>query len=389
MQATIARDIDVSRVAGHRLEFVDSLRGLAALYVAIFHMAVLPDPDLEVPHWAYAVVHHGATAVTLFFIISAFSLCHAMKAHRSESGKILAFYVRRFFRIAPLFYLMLVFYLWRDAAYFADWHTPLAWAKNTLFVFNFSWDPGGIVRASWTIGVEMIFYAIFPLLFAQFRDFPRLVALIFATLLGAVLYHELVLHLAVPLDIPAFLQEHFFRFSFFRCFPVFVFGMICWLIFDRYIDGREHRPAIGAALILGSLWAYHALLQGALTFWFPDPYYWESVIYSALVLGLAIKPSAIFVNRLTLFAGKISYSIYLLHPPTVFFLEPVYRRIYAAGLPLSASFLLCVGLTLGTVMLVASMTYRWVEAPGMRLGKRLLARLEVGAGAALSSARVS
>jgi peptidoglycan/LPS O-acetylase OafA/YrhL len=35
-----------------RLDFVDSLRGLAALYIVAFHTALVPKPNLAVPHWA-------------------------------------------------------------------------------------------------------------------------------------------------------------------------------------------------------------------------------------------------------------------------------------------------------------------------------------------------
>jgi peptidoglycan/LPS O-acetylase OafA/YrhL len=269
---------------------------------------------------------------------------------------------------------MLVFHAVRDALYFGWWHSAWEWTKSVLFVFNFF--PGseiGIVWASWTIGVEMVFYVVFPLLFARFRSFTNLMALAFAALLGAVVFNELVLHLPVP----AAVQASFYQFSFFRHFPVFILGMLCWLIFNRFIVDREHNPSVGATLILGSLWAYHALLSGALNVGFPDPYYWQAIIYSALLLGLAILPTPILVNRLSLFAGKISYSIYLLHPSTILFLTPVYRRIYGLGLPVSASFLLCLGVTLGIVLPASVVTYRWIEVPGMKLGKRLLARKQV------------
>jgi peptidoglycan/LPS O-acetylase OafA/YrhL len=357
-----------------RLDFVDSLRGLAALYIVAFHMAPLPDFHPAVPRWAQAVVLNGGTAVTLFFVVSAFSLCHTMKAHGGQPGEVRDFYIRRLFRIAPLFYAMLVFYMVRDVLYFGWWHSLWECAKNVLFVFNFF--PGsetGIVWASWTIGVEMIFYVAFPLLFARFRSFPSLMALAFAALLGAVIFHEFVLHLPVPEAV----QTSFYQFSFFRHFPVFILGMLFWLIFDRFIADREYSRSVGATLILGSLWAYHALLHGALNVGFPDDYYWQAIIYSVLLLGLAIFPTPVFVNRLSRFAGKISYSIYLLHPSTILFLSPVYRRIYGLGLPVSASFLLCFGVTLGILLPASVLTYRWVEAPGMKLGKWLLARKQV------------
>ncbi len=369
-----------------RLDFVDSLRGLAAIYIVVFHTVRVPAPNLVVPHWAQAIVVGGGSAVTLFFIISAFSLCHTMKAHAGQQGEIRDFYIRRLFRIAPLFYVMLVFYFFRNVLYYGKWDSPWEWLKSVLFIFNFF--PGsetGIVWASWTIGVEMVFYAIFPLLFLRFRNGPSLVALFFAALLIAVAFQEFVLHL--PLSAAA--AASFFNFSFFRHLPVFIFGMLCWLVFDRFIDGREHRAGLGAALILGSLWAYHAMLHGALKFWFPEGYYWQAVIYSALLLGLGISPSWVFVNHLTRFAGKISYSIYLLHPSTILFLFPVYRWIYSVGLPVTVSFLLCYALTLAIVISLASITYRWIEKPGMRAGKRLIARLSAGYSPAPASSGVS
>jgi peptidoglycan/LPS O-acetylase OafA/YrhL len=298
-----------------------------------------------------------------------------MKAHTGQQGEIRDFYIRRLFRIAPLFYVMLVFYAFRDVLHFGVWHSPWEWAKSALFIFNFF--PGsetGIVWASWTIGVEMVFYAIFPLLFLRYRNGPALVALLFATLLIGVVYHEYALHLALP---PA-AAEQFYSFSFFRSLPCFIIGMLCWLIYDRYIDGREHRAELGAALILGSLWAFHALLQHSLNFWFPDDYYWQAIIYSTLLLGVGIKPVSFFVNRLTRFAGKVSYSIYLLHPSTILFLFPVYRWIYGVGFPLTVSFLACYAVTLTIVISLAAITYRWIEKPGMKAGKLLITRLSAG-----------
>jgi peptidoglycan/LPS O-acetylase OafA/YrhL len=352
-----------------RLEFVDSLRGLAALSVVAFHMAALS--HLPVPHWAHAVVLNGWSGVPLFFLVSAFSLCHTMKGRYGRVGAIPEFYVRRFFRIAPLFYAMLVFCAIRDTTYSSP-HSIRDWAKSILFVFNFF--PGyeeGIVSASWTIGVEMPFYAIFPLLFQRFRTVSSLLALFFAALLGSVIFQELVFQ---QLPIRPTLQTVFYDSSLFRHFPVFIIGMLCWVIFDNFIDGRENSRSIGAALIFGSLFAYYAVWHSALNILFPDTYYWQPIIHSALLLGLAILPARAFVNRLSLFAGKISYSIYLLHPPTIIFLLPVYRRIYYTfGLSVTVSFALCLTLTLCILLPASVLTYKWIEAPGMNLGKRLLA----------------
>ena len=312
-----------------------------------------------------------------------FSVPHDEDAHW-PAGATRDFYIRRFFRIAPLFYAMLLFTGVRDALYFGARHDVWEWIKSILFIFNFF--PGseaGIVWASWTIGVEMVLYAIFPLLFARFRSFSGLIALTFAALLGAGIFRELVGSLPVPDAV----RPQFETISFFRHLPVFILGMLCWLIYNRFIANLEHGRSIGAALILGSLWAYSALLNGSLNVGFSDPYYWQPIIYSALLLGLAISPTRVVVNKFSLLAGKLSYSIYLLHPPTILFLIPVYRRIYGLGLPTSASFLLSFGVTLGLVLPASLITYHWIEAPGMKLGKQLLARKQIAPIATVTDAR--
>jgi hypothetical protein len=67
--------------------------------------------------------------------------------------------------------------------------------------------------------------------------------------------------------------------------------MLCWLIFNRFAACIEHSPSVGASLILGGLWADQALNVG-----FPGPYYWQAIIYSALLPGLAILPTPVFIN---------------------------------------------------------------------------------------------
>ena len=129
-------------------------------------------------------------------------------------------------------------------------------------------------------------------------------------------------------------------------------------------------------MLLGAACLYACLLRGALGPGpFTDAYYWQAVIYCAVVLGLAIHPSRIIVNRLTLFMGKVSYSLYLLHPFVVLPMIPIYRAIEAKGWPSTIGFGLCAALTLGTTVALAAVIYALIEAPGMRLGKRLTARL--------------
>jgi peptidoglycan/LPS O-acetylase OafA/YrhL len=350
-----------------RLDFVDALRGLAAVYVMITHVHYLPSPMPQVPLWASLFVDNGGTGVVLFFLVSAFSLCHSMKPRANEPDATLNFYVRRFFRIAPLFYVMVGAYCFR--AWWLSGHLyykPWQIVASASFLLGFI--PGSnIVWAGWTIGVEVPFYVVFPLLFARLRSMSALVTAFLVSLFASIIFHEVVIRLALSSD------PNFETYGLFRNAPFLVLGMLCWLVFDRYIALVRRPASVGAALIFGGLWIDHAVLHGVMNVVFPDPYYWHGVVYCLLLWGLAILPTRVLVNRATLFCGRISYSIYLIHPLVVWTIRPIYQHCYADGVPISISFLACVAITASIVLPLAWIVYHLVEVPGMRLGKSVLA----------------
>ena len=65
-----------------RLGFLDSLRGFAAVYVLSMHLAFVPTPATPLPDIIRIPVLFGGTGVTLFFVMSAFSLCFTMDRHK-------------------------------------------------------------------------------------------------------------------------------------------------------------------------------------------------------------------------------------------------------------------------------------------------------------------
>jgi peptidoglycan/LPS O-acetylase OafA/YrhL len=213
----------------------------------------------------------------------------------------------------------------------------------------------------------MPFYLVFPVLFARLKSMSAMVAAVLISLFAAVIMHEVFIRLPPSSD------PFFETYGLARNGPFLVLGMLCWLVFDRYIAPVRRPAAMGAALILGALWIDHAVLHGVMNVVFPDPYYWHGVVYCLLLWGLAISPTRILVNRATLFCGKISYSIYLLHPLVIWTIRPVYQFCYADGIPVTISFLVCIAGTAAIVLPLAWLVYHCVELPGMRLGKSVLA----------------
>jgi peptidoglycan/LPS O-acetylase OafA/YrhL len=367
---------------GSRLRFLDSLRGLSAAYVVVYHMLLIPQPNLLSPKWAEKFAHSGGNGVLMFFIVSAFSLCYTMPMRAKDRSPTASFYLHRFFRIAPLFYVLIVLSLLRDRLLFAASHSPWDVLASVLFVFNLlPTGQEGFVWAGWTIGIEMVFYAVFPIVYARIRDLGQAVAFFFAAIL-----FWMAVQLALDYVVmPAQWQASILQWSAFKHFPTFALGVVLYFAFQRYSGagkGAADLRSVGCALFLAGVFGYCAMLQGWLPAVFGDAYGWAGVLCAVLAFGLSLWPTRLLVNGATGYLGKVSYSLYLLHPTVVYLLTPVYRSIYGATSSLSLAFLAflaSLALTMSIVLPLAGLSYRFIEKPGIELGRRIAARRAIAA----------
>lgn len=352
-----------------RLPQLDALRGLAALYVIVYHVMAMPEPDLVLPGAIAPLVGMGGSGVALFFVMSAFSLCLTWPRHAASGLPLRSFYLSRLARIAPLMLALLTLMVAKDQLRAVPLRgvEEVAWNYSLLFGLSAPWQ-SGIVMGSWTIGVEMLFYAMFPLIALGVRGLWRQSALLAASF---------ALAWWAATGLPAPIAHFGGSFGLIRQLPVFVLGC---LLFELWLRLREaparRRLALGASLSLAGLAGLGALFYGVLA---PIPviggdWYLASLGYGLLLLGLLLASNRLLVNRLTCFLGTISYSLYLVHPFLVSRLYGVFARCYAE-LPPGAAYAACLALSLALTVPAAWLTYRWIEKPGIRLGHRLFARL--------------
>jgi len=350
-----------------RLDFVDAIRGLAALYVVTFHLVFIPNPSLQLPYWISSFIQHGDTGVTLFFIASAFTLTYSMKKRESEPHTTLRFYIRRIFRILPLFYFWLILYLVRDFASYGLSHSASDILLNISFSFNFV--PGkseGIVWASWTLGIEMIFYALFPLIHKYVNDFWKSIGFLFLTIIVSMFWVQNLTHYFPNIENVYVVLSFLFR------LPSFAFGIVIFYIYQLITQKKLHSPSIAFALLSISALGYYSLISGNFSNLLIDELYWEAAICSLLVLGLAVTPFPIFVNRATKFLGELSYSLYLNHPSLILYMIPVFRFFYSFPIPTTIEYLLSLLSISAVLILISTITYRIIEKPGMKLGNRII-----------------
>ncbi len=353
------------------LSSVDALRGIAAIYVVFLHMTLLPSPQLRMPGWIRPFILSGGTGVALFFVISAFTLSISWFSRKNDPHRVRNFYLRRAFRILPLFYVLLA------AMLLGNWHL---WHKipsvqelllNVSMIFNlFPGKSTGIVWASWTIGVEMLFYLMFPLLINVASAPGRLVVCFIGTLVLAVLFHVGVTHS----HLSAIKKGEVLTTSLALHLPTFVLGIIAYAIFAsrpfRQVRGRlAGGLMIVVALIYYFMLSYHWFDLNSVGIG------WSAPAWTLLVLGLTITPVTPIVNVVTRFYGRISYSVYLNHPIVVTLLKPTYARIYHHVSRPGLAFVACGVVTLAILTPWAYITYRFVEETGIRFGSRVIKSL--------------
>jgi peptidoglycan/LPS O-acetylase OafA/YrhL len=350
-----------------KLQFLDSLRGLAILLVLLVHsggLAELFGRKLEAANF-------GQRGVQLFYQLSAFSLLYSHSRRREASFR--AFFIRRFFRIAPLFYLSMV------ANYVATVvigrSPPLslaAYASGLSFLFGF--HPAminAVAPAGWSVAVEAIFYAFFPVLAAWVTDLGRALALTAGSMLACFLIcYRLEVY---PLTVLPAEYVHFLWFP--VEFPVFCLGFVGFFAWQELelADLGPRRKAISLGLLLLAAFTVYAGFP-------PVDYrlYANSLSFAFLIVAVAIEPWRLLVNPATALIGRLSFSIYLIHPyltraagATMDWLERMTTmRLYGSWAGLGVAF----AVYLGGSLVLAAVTYRLVELPGIALGKRIISR---------------
>jgi peptidoglycan/LPS O-acetylase OafA/YrhL len=365
-----AIDANQAKHGANHLSCVDSLRGIAAIYVVCFHVAAVPNPNLHMPNWARPMVMSGGTGVVMFFIVSAFTLSLSWFSRPLGGHQVRSFYIRRIFRIVPLFYILMAVTILRD---WLKWHQPHSIKQiflNALMLFNLV--PGqstGIVWASWTIGVEMLFYLLFPLIIKAKQTY------LFACFLGTI-FLSVLLHLCVQQStLSSHLKAEYLSTTFVKALPVFVLGIATFAFYGSRMFTRRWPKWAGSTLVAVAL-LLHVLFSYAGAYSGNVGAYWSAPAWALLLLGLIKDPTRVLVNAVTRFYGKISYSLYLDHPIFVVLLMPFYARIYGYVSEPLLAFCLCCVTTLALLTPSAYVTYLLIEQPGIGFGRRLIKLLD-------------
>lgn len=344
---------------------LDSLRFFAVLGVLISHYWM---PKLN---WLLADMDWGWMGVHLFFVLSGFLItgilldCREMaeKTSRSPSYFVRQFYIRRFLRIFPIYYLIIAIALTINIPLAREiWGWLVSYTANIyITVFN-TWV--GLFSHFWSLAVEEQFYLFWPwaILLLPKKWLPA--TMVFAILL-APLYrfaaYEMHRFDVSPFD---------FKSATFTIGNLDSLGMGALLAFVKSTVGkvtaqkylsRKILP-FGLFLYVTSLALYHYHIKPSIFFSLND--FAVSLIFTWLVSATAIGFKGVLARFLESsplqYLGKISYGIYVYHYFVPFLITPIFSALgIEYETPGYINFLLSSAITIS----IASLSWYAFELP--------------------------
>lgn len=298
-----------------KLKYIDALRGIAILGVIIVHTG--QHGSNEYYDVIKSIIRQGARGVQLFYLASAFTLFLSFRERENtEQRPYTSFYIRRFFRIAPMYYLGILYYLFQNGLGPRYWLGDAEGITNLNILSNFLFVHGinpywitSLVPGGWSITVEMTFYAIIPFLVNKIKNLNHAILFTSFSLIVSILLNLLLTKNQLISD--SRLWKHFLFFYFPNQLAIFGLGIIAYFIIVK----NEKKISILNLIILSILLVEFVIFKNLPT------HFVYGILFLILIVFLSKIELKLFINKVTVFLGKISYSAYLVHFAVLFWLS--------------------------------------------------------------------
>jgi peptidoglycan/LPS O-acetylase OafA/YrhL len=366
-----------------RYAYLDSLRGLAILGVLAVHASQHSPKDAYLGGYVQTILSQGARGVELFFMVSAFTLFLTLsKRVEKERHLVSNFFIRRYLRIAPFYYIAIGYFLLEDgfgARYWLGDHTRISpWniAANVGFVHDFNpyWMTS-LVPGGWSIGVEMTFYLFVPLLFFRLKTINHALLFLVASVAASNAWTYLLEHHRQITD--AGLWNNFITLSFPTQVPFFALGIV--LYFALFKGERNVSPTIWAVLCVFVLMGATIGPTGRQTIYYVSPEVEVGLGLVLLFVALESGRVRLLNNRFTAYIGRISYSMYFVHFAILHWMGVLGILDYISVSnrhTAIANYAIRLLVLTGVSAIISTATFKVVELPFQNLAQRLVLRHE-------------
>lgn len=330
----------------HRIAYLDALRGLAALMVFVSHALVYAWPGMrEVMESRFNLGHFG---VVIFFLCSGYIIPASL-----ERGTLKQFFVRRVCRIYPLYWFSIAVFFAALSLHLINKPSfkgqaasvsgalaarPVGYLAATLTLTETAFGLPHILGVTWTLWVEMIFYA----------------TVVVAFLIGINRYSTAVAA-ALALSTAAYRSLGLNDWNYLLFLTIMWCGTVVYRLHAGQVRNRKAVIAcIAGIFLLMTVWPLAKFFIRGTSPGGDPPTRPLAILTFLAATSLGSRRMPEFLLHL----GRISYSIYLMHELVMMIVPPI-------GSPIVTT-----GVWFAITLAVSEFTYRLVEIPGIAFGRR-------------------
>ncbi len=362
---------------------LNGLRFFAALAVLVTHVELLKGNQGYSNVWKNPFIFQaGGLGVVFFFVLSGFLITYLLFREESATGTISVkdFYLRRIFRIWPLYYFVtvLVFFLLPSFEFFQLPYYTHHFEQNfdsALWMYVFMlpnlamamFPPVPLGGQLWSIGVEEQFYLMWPALIKYARKALRTILITGVVVIGVKgmiwgLYQSGMTYWWLEV------LKSFLAMSKLECMVIGGIGAY-WLFTDRLSILRplfdKRVQAMAYLLIPLMIWVLPDAVQdvGHLLF---------SCCFLIIILNVSSNQGSLvkLEHKVLNYLGKISYGIYMYHFIAILIVLKGLEYTEVRGVsPEAWNVLVYAGSILLTIMM-SGLSYAFFEKPFLKLKVR-------------------
>lgn len=365
---------------------LNTLRFFAAFFVVISHANISLHKLGIYTASTLALVNRGGDAVDFFFSLSGFLITYLLLVEIKKTGtvSIRQFYLRRVFRIWPLYFLIVAIgffvlgYVYPKIYHqpFFSFTIPEGLLMFILFVPNYAAKnfTVGLLNPLWSIGVEEQFYLFWAPLVKVFRNHIKWMIACFV-LVSTSFFVILNMHvIKLPFNWEAFLLTQ----KFYAMAIGASFGYLLFYNFDWYNKSAFTNKAV-QLLVLGII-SWHYLVG----FPFSEVLAFKillAVLYCLLILNVsAVTHKLIDIeNPVLSYLGVISYGIYMYHMLVDYLLRMLLPRLQPLHISNRVVIPLYYLLLLLGAIAIASLSFKYFEKYFLQIKDRLHAQNKIAA----------
>lgn len=335
---------------------LDGVRAVAVLSVVAWHLA----------ESKLLRAFDGGRGVQWFFTLSGFLITTLALREEAKHGslRIIPFYIRRAFRIMPLYLLALTAFIISDFFIFNNIDYQKGWYDYWPYFLTFMQDvpillhwPKVSFHVAWSLGIEEKFYLAWPFLgFVVIHRRIRGAAtgIIVLGLSGLVFIG--LNHGVVTLASPYL--------------PILLGCVVALALHNpRSYDllQRIGGPITLSMIVAMVLFPWPNMITGAS--WYGPAY---GLAIALAICGIAVRERVPFLDGdRMVWIGRRSYAVYLFHTLVI---RAVGKIIYRAGIKYEVAGFITFCCSVAIALLLADLLHRWIESPLIQRGRILAAR---------------